>query len=324
MTYELMHKDVPVIQLDIEKWGWIETVGPVISEEHMPLGIQSKTNWNHYSLYDWWDWRFIPMHRSGLDEILYGLGMGYDELFERSLALNLTDFYWIRPVGSGLSWRDVNMRDNGFSEEFGDVLMDGLKEGQVPDLRSPDICTNGDLRKRWKMIDGKANLVKHGYPDYYQEPFNEVVASRIMDLLDIPHAEYRLLKVGDEVFSTCPTIFEGNVEFVPAVHVYINYSKRNDVSDYQNYIDTCRSFGVDVTESVDDMLIVDYLICNYDRHYNNFGIIRDPETLEWMGPAPIFDSGASLGCNVSTEWFYEGRSMSASRSTDISTRRSGT
>jgi hypothetical protein len=39
---------------------------------------------------------------------------------------------------------------------------------------------------------------------------------------------------------------------------------------------------------------LDYLIVNRDRHYNNFGFIRDAESLEWHGLAPIFDSGTSL------------------------------
>ena len=32
-----------------------------------------------------------------------------------------------------------------------------------------------------------------------------------------------------------------------------------------------------------------------DRHLNNFGAVRDAETLEWHGMAPIYDSGSSLG-----------------------------
>ncbi|MNW60487.1 hypothetical protein D3C74_384780 [compost metagenome] len=42
------------------------------------------------------------------------------------------------------------------------------------------------------------------------------------------------------------------------------------------------------------MMVVDYLIANEDRHQNNFGVIRHAETLEWIGPAPIYDSGSSL------------------------------
>ena len=42
------------------------------------------------------------------------------------------------------------------------------------------------------------------------------------------------------------------------------------------------------------MLALDFLICNQDRHFGNFGAIRDAVTLEWQGMAPIYDSGASM------------------------------
>lgn len=43
------------------------------------------------------------------------------------------------------------------------------------------------------------------------------------------------------------------------------------------------------------MIVLDYIIANEDRHLNNFGAIRDANTLAWIGMAPIYDSGASLG-----------------------------
>lgn len=42
------------------------------------------------------------------------------------------------------------------------------------------------------------------------------------------------------------------------------------------------------------MFILDYLILNEDRHLNNFGIIRDANTLKWTMVAPIFNGGESL------------------------------
>ena len=42
------------------------------------------------------------------------------------------------------------------------------------------------------------------------------------------------------------------------------------------------------------MYTLDFLIMNEDRHLNNFGIIRDVNTLEWLDVAPIFDNGESL------------------------------
>lgn len=45
------------------------------------------------------------------------------------------------------------------------------------------------------------------------------------------------------------------------------------------------------------MITTDYIIANIDRHYNNFGFIRNADTLEFKGIAPIYDSGTSLWFN---------------------------
>ena len=42
------------------------------------------------------------------------------------------------------------------------------------------------------------------------------------------------------------------------------------------------------------MIVCDFIIANKDRHFNNFGVIRDVNTLEFIGVAPIFDNGCSL------------------------------
>lgn len=42
------------------------------------------------------------------------------------------------------------------------------------------------------------------------------------------------------------------------------------------------------------MLVCDYIIANNDRHYRNFGAIRNSVSLKWLQIAPIFDSGSSL------------------------------
>ena len=46
---------------------------------------------------------------------------------------------------------------------------------------------------------------------------------------------------------------------------------------------------------LDRMIVLDFIIANEDRHFNNFGMLREAETLKWIGFAPIYDSGSSLG-----------------------------
>ena len=42
------------------------------------------------------------------------------------------------------------------------------------------------------------------------------------------------------------------------------------------------------------MLVFDALIYNEDRHFGNFGLLRDNHTGQIIAPAPIFDNGLSL------------------------------
>lgn len=48
------------------------------------------------------------------------------------------------------------------------------------------------------------------------------------------------------------------------------------------------------------MIVCDYIIANFDKHYRNFGVIRNVETLEWIKIAPIFDNGSSLWATTPT------------------------
>ena len=54
----------------------------------------------------------------GLDCIL--------ELIKRAMALPLIDRYWARPAGSDVAWDDVNVFDNDFSSEFGELSIDPI------------------------------------------------------------------------------------------------------------------------------------------------------------------------------------------------------
>ena len=65
----------------------------------------------------------------------------------------------MRPCDNELSntalYENVNFFDNDFSEDVGDILL-GLKDS-ADDINywSPDNTTNGNLKKCWRIIDGK-------------------------------------------------------------------------------------------------------------------------------------------------------------------------
>lgn len=293
MEYILMNKNTPVLMLEMDE-GNIVSVKDIYNALYLPVGVS--VNSVKASLREWWAWRRIPFTRAELREGLRNLGVRSAALLtEKCLGLSLTDQYWLNPCGQPLKWENVNFFGNAFSEDVGKALFDGVKQSE-PDLLAPDGTTDGWLKKRWRIINGSRCLVKAGSEPYFQQPFNEVITSIVCRRLGISsYVEYSLEFDNNEPVSVCESFLTEDKEYVPANLLLAGRKKPNNVSDYEFYAGICAECGVkDIKSHLAEMLVVDYIIRNEDRHYGNFGLIRDSSTLEYLSAAPIFDSGTSL------------------------------
>ena len=73
----------------------------------------------------------IPASRDGLRYILHLYDVESPAvLSKRSLGLSLSDQYWLKPVGSELTWQEVNFFTNDFSKELGEAFF--KKESSRP------------------------------------------------------------------------------------------------------------------------------------------------------------------------------------------------
>ena len=299
MEYTLMHKNVPVLDIDLdEATSSVRKILAAHHPEHLPLGTASKHgDADHAALNAWWIDRSIPASRSGIRKALETLELPNTRmLLTRCFGLSLSDQYWVRPRGSDLQWERINFFTNPFSEDIGNVLLGKVTDHAAFDFHSPDNTSDGFLKKRWKIIEGKRCLLKAGSNPFMQQPFNEVVATIVARRLDIPHVPYTLLWDDSVPYSVCEDFITPDTELVTAWRVMQSLKKDNSTSVYRHYLNCCDTLGAPgVERAVDQMIVLDYLIANEDRHQNNFGLIRDANTLEWIGAAPIFDSGSSLG-----------------------------
>ncbi|MBQ5953074.1 MAG: HipA domain-containing protein [Lachnospiraceae bacterium] len=298
-----MHRQIPVAELEIDNnTGLIERVGKVYAPEHLPIGVKFKRGiCDRAALNEWWGDRSIPTSRSGIREALTTLGVSSPKLLlTRCYGLSLSDQYWIVPVDSGLTWDQVNFFEHDFSEDIGDVLFGAAKKPDPLGFSSPDNTSDGNLKKRWKIIDGKRCLIKGGSNPYRQQPLNEVIATEIMNRLDIPCVPYTVTWHKGAPYSICEDFITAETELIPAWRIIQSEKKRNDTSLYQHFVNCADHLGIpDVRPFLDRMIVLDYIIANEDRHLNNFGAVRKAETLAWIGMAPIYDSGSSLGYDKS-------------------------
>ena len=309
MKYILMHKNIAVADVEIdEDLGVITSIDNLSAREHLPVGVvhqlRHEETVDRYALNHWWAGRSIPASRMGIADALEALGVSSTkQLITKCLGLSLSDHYWFRPYGSSVAWEDVNFFDNAFSDDIGDVLFGMNDKNDGFDFISPDNTSDGNLQKRWKIIDGKRCLLKSGSSPYSQQPFNEVIATIIMNKLGIEHVPYTVTWIDDKPYSVCEDFVTKDTELIGAWRVLQLRPKANHENEYLHYVSLCKELGVDIVPALDRMIVLDYIIANEDRHFNNFGLLRDANTLEWIGAAPIFDSGTSLWYNKSASRF---------------------
>lgn len=134
-----------------------------------------------------------------------------------------------------------------------------------------------------------------------KKSMNEVIASLIAEKLGIDHAIYSLVEEHDDICSYSENFVSPDTDLVPISQILKAFKKRTDISEYEFYIDCCEKLGIsDIRQNLEKMIVPDYILRNEDRHLNNFGLIRNAVILEWIGVAPIFDCGNSLGFNKLT------------------------
>jgi hypothetical protein len=296
----LKHKDVDVIEVELDDGGSIAIVETIFNAAHLPIGTVGDKGVDVRELKDWWSGRSIPASREGLRELLQSVGLYLpQQLLDKSFGLSLSDQYWICPKGEALKWSNINFFHNVFSDDVGDLLFGrtGIKDKNAVSLFSPDNTSDGVLKKKWKIIGGKRCLIKGGTLPNNQEVANEVLAARICKRLGIPFVDYFVLEIDGVKYSVCEDFITGDTELMPAWRIKSLFKKDNNTSDYDAFIAEVEKFGIsDARLRIDMMLTLDFIIANTDRHYNNFGVVRDANTLKWISVAPIYDSGTSMWC----------------------------
>lgn len=271
------------------------------NEDYAPFGLIKMNEIDKVEFNKWRKNRQIPASRKGLKEVLHNSNVydkdNFDLLDAKAYCLSLSDQYWVKGVDEEISWESINFFDNEFSEDIGKILFNGGKTALNLNLNTPDMTSNGNYEKRWKIIDGERYLLKAGSKIYNQEPFNELIATKLYERLlnKEEYVEYSVIFDDDKAISKCKNFITKDTELVPAWKINEYYEFLDDEDKYTHYIRCLNNLGIKDAETLTDKMIVcDYIIANKDRHFNNFGVIRDVNTLKFIGVAPIFDNGCSL------------------------------
>ena len=308
--YYLMHKDIPVCLMEISDDG---TLGSVRRNEaasaHFPLGGQM----NNMKFHEWWRDRAIPKTRHGARSALQRLGYSStNSALVNNLALILSDCYWIRPREEKLTWKDTNLFTNDFVDTFGEIT---INRDHMIDLRKETrfncATSQGELQKKWCIDkEGRRYMIKGNYGQSYQQSLNEIFAAKLHEqqgFSEYTHYSLVRLQVDGNVEGLgcmCYDFCSEDVECISAWELLQTIKIKQNESYYYPLKKVCLKLGMSeekFSDFIDYQIMTDYLITNTDRHMNNIAIVRNPDTLQVLGFAPIYDSGNSMFYNIPYE-----------------------
>lgn len=294
MNYELRHFDTPLIRFTATEDSSMPEITILWVNEAEKRLLPLDLSLTGDSIAKWLKSRTIPKNRAYVHNFLSKCNLNLNRpmnIIKVSKGLSLNDCYWVVEEGFSGSFEKYNLYDNRFSQILARIAFTGYGSSVRSSLAScPEFTTNGMLPKCWRRVAGEIKLYKggtSGASNTGNEPYCEYYAAQIAKELGISAIDYGLSKWEGELCSTCVLFTSKEYAFLPVGKVVTSGGMEAVTSYYEK-------MGAAYAKALADMLVLDAIICNTDRHFGNFGFLVDNRTNEIVAPAPLFDHGNSL------------------------------
>ena len=269
-------------------------------------------------LVKWLQRRVIPKNRAYVAEILKTYGLSVNDtkgIIDVCKGLSLNDSYWVVPQGFTGTFAQYNLYENRFSEILSLVAYTGIGQSDAAFTTSPELTTNGMLPKAWRFIEGEGIYLykggTFGAANTGNEPYSEFYASQVAQAMGLDAVAYELENWKGILASRCKLFTDINTASIPIGRIVREGGLKACLEYY-------RQLGPEAYEQIKSMLVFDAVIYNEDRHFGNFGVLRDNHTGKVTGAAPVFDNGMSLFNFAMPEDFQDLDSYAKTRGTAYS------
>lgn len=274
-----MNKDVVVATYAEEK-GLVDFSYKEVErfDDYMPHGF--------IGIDDWIDGRQIAKHRNAIEKLMRELGMTTRHDFIGMVrCLSLTDTFWMKREDEALTWNDVSLYRNPFDDVIARIAFDGTgMYGRQNSPTSPEFATSGTFAKCWIREEGWIFLLKRGSSGAANagfEPYSEKLASDLLDTAKVDHVPYEVVMHNGKLACKCPIFTSEDVGFVPAHRFF------SGAFSVEEMLQFCAEHGSE--EFFREMIVMDAVCANTDRHSGNYGFLVNNVTGEILRMAPLFD-----------------------------------
>ena len=294
--YELKLYDNPLVRFKLIRGGGTLKSEILEVDEEMrdlfPLDLEVSDE----GILKWLRKRVIPKNRELVGNILSALGLSMDDLkgiIDVCMGLSLNDSYWVTQTTFEGEFAKYNLYKNRFDEIISLIAYIGYGDVSRGFGTTPELTTGGMLRKAWHFSSTKGiHLYKAGTSEFANagnEPYSEFYASQVADKMGLHHVHYDLANWHGILASKCKLFTDIDTSYIPIGRIV-------PTGGIDACIDFYKKLGDEFYQELASMLVFDAVILNEDRHFGNFGVLRNNWSGKIISPAPIFDNGLSLLC----------------------------
>lgn len=296
--YILMNKDNPVAGLNVD----LDTATIATVYNIVPSHIGNFNNWVQS--------RTSIFGRENLLKMAKLAGISNElEYLTISKALSINDTFWVNDTENPTTWNKINPYTNRLSRIMAEIAINGIQHYKNQHIGSPSPQYNidGNTDKCVKRVNGELYIYKTDGEQWSDlagcRPYSEYFASILANKLKLSNFVKYNIKINKTqrgyykpyVFSKLFTSEKyGLIQMYNSRLYGLSFNELDEVWKEKGDTRSRLLFR--------EMLLLDSITLNFDRHLGNWGLLVDNDTYEEIGLAPIYDNDCGLGALTSIQY----------------------
>ena len=295
MRYILLSKNQMLLEFNL-KGTLVDELRMLGHKELLPEILKSG---KEAALQHWLGTRGIDTTRTNARVLLNELKLKSDRVsavvFNK--GLNMTDCYWIKDTqkDGDMTFEDVSLYRKINIKSISALSISG-RAARVPTSINHEVTNIGSFNRAWIKEDGAWWLYKTGsIYNNYAELFTFYLGKHLgMDMAIYKYAVNPEVNAKEHLIASLNFTSEDYM-----LEHYDSFRYRFEdvgLEDDEVIINNLREVGLN--GAYENMLMLDALVANTDRHEFNFGVLKKVDTGEVVRFAPCFDHNLALNAHL--------------------------
>ena len=273
--YTVMCGDIPVLEFNRQTDEVI-----VFDRGHLPFGLRGNGKISAVSAFEWLSERINNLSRTYMNVVYIArkVGRDKDKVIKDSSGISFTDNFWIKTRDSIADWDELKrLRDRNTA--LNNVALTG------------EISDDGDILKGFtSLFTTKGYFPKAVFGGYIYKLKKDAIL------------EYPAYLIGRQIgVDVAECTLQG--EYVKIKIFTDDETSLVHASELKTYFDTSDEiYNIfvkddkykEITVGLQRMYIFNYLIANPDLHDDNYGLLYNSETFEFISVSPCFDHNVAF------------------------------